>query len=225
MNKAIWASVTVLTLVFLAGTSLAVPVTIQIEGVVDDIIDSGDNFSGAIEPCDVITGYYTYDSAAPDLTQSDPYKGTYVQYGASYGIFLETEGFAFEAEPEPIAFKLVVDNGTGEPGHTDDMYYIQAESNNAPVDGEYVCRLSWHLEDYSGNAISSKALPLTEPYLPSWTDVNYMTIEGGIYDEESGRLQDKYSIQAHITTATLIPEPAVVLFMGLGALNLFRRKC
>jgi hypothetical protein len=90
--------------------------------------------------------------------------------------------------------------------------YWLASYNNASLDnGALVDSIWWQLNDDTGSALSSDALPTTFPFLGDW-QANVLGIEG----------DRRYGIKAHVTSA--IPEPCTVLLFGVGTLFLRKRS-
>jgi len=227
LNGKVLISAMVLLLIS-ATCAPAALIIIGIQGVVDSVYDFGNNFEGAIQPDSIISGYYTYDSDTPDSTPDNPLKGTYLHSGPDYGMWLSIETFDFDALPKPSTLELSVLNDAPRyefDPQPDDFYVVSYNSNTSPIyeDGDTVCRMSWQLGNYYGTAIESIHLPIMAPDISLWSDANYLTIKGGIYDSETGRLFDGYEINCHVTSAILIPEPCCALLI-LGGTILFRKR-
>ena len=193
-------------LVFWPPGAQAALITIQIEAVVDSVWDEGDYLEGKIGPGDVISGFYVYESATPDSSPLDPVQGNYWHYAPPAGIALTVGGFNFMTDPFNIAFRVAIRNNA--PG---DVYSI-GSSNNLPLsNGTPVQYFWWQLNDSTGSAFSSDALPTTFPLLDDW-QANALHIDA----------DRKYGITAHVTSA--IPEPWTILLLGLGTMLLRKRR-
>jgi hypothetical protein len=189
----------------------AAPITIQIEAIVDTVSDSGNYLGGQVDVCDVITGYYTYESTTTDTSPED-WLGKYEYSQAPYGITLEVGGFHFETNPEDVDFIVYISNERISP--IGDIYNIVSNNNSKLHNGVDVDLIYWQLDDRSGQALSSTALPLIAPVLEDWLDLNHLRIQG--------ENENLFIINAHVITA--VPEPLTILLLLLGAAAL-RKRC
>jgi len=87
----------VVVLGLLALPAQAELVTINIEGVVDTVEDDGNYLDGQVNPGNIITGWYTYDTDTPDSNPDDPVQGNYWHYTSPFGISLTIDSFSFKA--------------------------------------------------------------------------------------------------------------------------------
>ena len=194
-------------------------ITINLSAEIIAVEDPDALLNGQLAGGDIITGSYTYNSDTPDTNPLTTVAG-YEHFSPPYGITLYGGGFVFQTDPENVDFFVQIDNN-----HygSEDGYFLSSENNLPLHDGIYVNGISWQLNDYSGTALSSVALPTTPPVLEDWThhslNFNILHITGGIPD---GR--DSFGIGAEVTSVALVPEPATILFFSFGCLML-RRKC
>ncbi|MFZ0034905.1 MAG: hypothetical protein WAK60_07970 [Sedimentisphaerales bacterium] len=152
-------------LVFWPLPAHATPITIQIEAVVDSVQDHGNYLEGQINPGDVITGWYTYESTTPDSNPTNPIVGDYYHYSPPSGVSLTVGSFEFKTDPTNIYFHIGVENH--EPSGNDSYWF--SSNNNVPLsNGTLVDGITWQLDDPTGNALSSDALPTTAPFLEDW---------------------------------------------------------
>jgi len=184
-------------------------VTIKIEAVVDSVDDPFGYLEGNITPGDIITGSYTYDLSTPD---SNP-----LGQGADYehllppcGISLSVGDFVFQTDMTNVNFLIEIINNYPPV----DNYLVRSHNNLPLSNGTPIGDISWLLEDSTGNALSSDALPTTGPVLDDW-GFNRLTVNGGTRARAFG-------IMGHVTSA--IPEPATIVLLGLGGLLLGRRR-
>jgi len=199
-------------LVFWPIPAEATLITIEIEAVVDAVGDDGNYLEGKINPGDLITGFYIYETTTPDSSPDDPVQGNYWHYASPAGIALTVGGVNFMTDPFNIEFRVVIRNNTPS---GNDIYGVES-SNNLPLpNGTSVNEISWVLNDSTGSALSSDALPTTAPVLDNW-QTNILNIGGG-----PGGHGQSFGILGHVTSA--IPEPATVLIFGLGGLFLRKR--
>jgi len=197
-----------LGLVFSPSPAEAALITIEIEAVVDSVWDDGNYLEGNIQVSDIITGWYTYDS---DVVDSAPevWLGKYEYSQAPYGIILEGGGFRFETDPEDVDFIIDVSNDRVSP--SGDIYSVVSNTNLPLSNGTPVENIWWQLNDNTGSALSSDALPATFPFLDDW--------QANVLSLESGRA---FIIHAHVTS--VIPEPCTILLFGLGTMLLRKRR-
>jgi len=197
---------------FCPSLAQAEPITIAIEAKVDSVEDRDGYLEGKINPGDIITGTYTYDSSTPD-TNPSPYIGDYEHFAPPAGIFLTVGGFEFRTDPMNVNFLVEVGNAGGP--YYRDNYLIRSYKNLPLYDDVPINHIMWQLDDKSGTAISSDALPLTAPVLHDWPDsFTGLKIEGG-------DIKNSLRITADVTSA--IPEPATVMLLTLGGLIVRRR--
>ena len=181
-------------------------ITIAISGQVTGVSDPSGHFGGQISIGDPIAGTYTYDSSAID-TNPDPAIGDYAWYATPAGISLTIDSFNFRTDPSNVWSTMEVINndwsGT-------DYYGLRSYHNLFPLsNGTLSDSILWQLVDSTGTALSSDALPLTVPDLSKWSSSSLLI------DSSRG---GGFLIGAHITSATLVPEPASVLLFAGGML-------
>jgi len=211
MKRGIISIMVVCTLAFCALPAEAALVTIEIEAVVDYVEDDAGHLEGKINPGDIITGSYTYDSSTPDSIPSYPTVGRYEHYASPCGIFLNVGGFEFRTDSANVDFLVGIGNNVPSTG-LHDSYWLHSYNNLILSNDTLVDEISWSLRDYSSNALSSIALPTTAPVLDDWQSRNRLCLEA----------YRTYLVEAHVTSA--IPEPATIVLLGLGGLILRRRN-
>ena len=182
-------------------------ITIEIEGVVDSVWDEGNYLEGKIKRGDIINGTYIYNSDTPDSAE-EPWLGKYEYFQDPYGIILEVRGFRFETDPTNVTFNIYVSNDRISP--SGDIYNIVSNNNLPLSSGTPVTSIWWQLNDNTGSALLSDALPTTAPVLDNW-QANVLDISG----------YRTFGIQGHVISA--IPEPATILLFGLGTFLLRKR--
>ena len=192
-----------------AGNVWAEIIEINITAEIAQLRDPYGLLKGQLIVGDIITGSYIYDSDTPDTNPSNTV-GDYWHYSSPYGISLSVGGFVFQTNPDNNIHFLVeiLDDHTGQ-----DTYLLRSYNNPPLSNGVHVEHVSWHLDDYSCNAVSSTGLPITPPVLEDWGQ-NYLRITFG-YKGSS-------TIGARVTSA--VPEPATLLLLALGSLALSRRR-
>jgi len=150
------------------GSLRAEIVTIQLTAEVTYLDDLGDLLEGKVHVGDIITGSYSYDSDTPDSSPSSSL-GTYRHYTPPYGINLSIGGFVFQTDPDNVNFVLQVSDGY----IGGDSYTIRSDNNLPLSNWVEVDHIWWQLDDYSGTALSSDALPITPPVLTDWPNTGY----------------------------------------------------
>ncbi|MHC4333592.1 MAG: PEP-CTERM sorting domain-containing protein [Planctomycetota bacterium] len=183
-------------------------ITIAIEAEVDYVEDLGNYLEGRINPGDIITGTYTYDSSTSDSSPLDPIVGHYYHYAPPAGVSLSVGGLTFTADPANVEFLVGIVNDN-QAGH--DIYWIHSYNNVPLLSGASVDQISWQLNDPTATVFSSDSLPTTAPILGQWQD-NILRIES----------DRAYIIDAHVTSA--VPEPTTILLLVLGALVIVREQ-
>jgi len=187
-------------------------VTIQIEGVVDDISDHGNYLTGKVNIGDTITGWYTYDTSTPDTfpyQAGNEYRGDYWHNSAPAGVSVFINDLEFKTDPLNVQFLMSITNA-GYTYSTDD-YGLLSYNNISNMEGVSTDIISLALEDYSGTALSSDALPTAPPNLNLW-QFNDLMVSGG----------QNFGISGRVTY--IVPEPATLFLFSFGALGLLTRK-
>jgi len=181
-------------------------VTIQIEGVVDYVEDFGDYLGGQIIEGSVMTGWYKYDMDVSD-SDSSLKVGNYWQNNSPAEIYFEIEGFVFRSDPDNlnIIIEMVNDYPSG------DSYLVGSSHNLSITPDIPVQGITLGFNDYSGNALSSDALPATAPNLQDW-------------QENSFSISSDRNFNFSGTIYSAVPEPATLLFLSLGTVGLYFRK-
>lgn len=189
-------------------------VIVQITAEVDRVDDPFGYLGGKIKVGDTITGMYTYDLSTLDSNPS-PQGADYVYRNEPSGIFLRVGGFEFKSDPLTLDFVIEIINDHFS-GGLSDIYLLISYSNLPLSNGSAVGGISWTLEDTTGKALSSDALPTSAPFLNDW-GFNFLNFGGGT------RAQS-FAIGGRVTSAEIIPEPATILLLSAWVLLLRKRK-
>ena len=131
-------------LAFQSQRADATLITISIEAEVDYVEDLGNYLEGKINPGDIITGTYTYDSTTADSYPSDPLVGRYSHYSPPAGISLTVGGFYFTTDSSNTDFLVGIANNVTSDG-LHDSYWLHSYNNLPLANGTLVDDISWSL--------------------------------------------------------------------------------
>ena len=191
-----------------AATTNATIVTIGITGEIT-YVGRGEWPNENFKVGDIITGSYTYDTDTPDQNPS-PTIGHYQYSTVPYGIILQTDNFVFKPDPDHVDFLITILNDNS--GR--DCYCLLNYGTILLPDNIHIGTIGWQLDDYSGTALDTDALPTTLPSLENW--------QGELMIESS--YKGGAILGARVSTVYLIPEPATLLFLTLGGAILMKHK-
>jgi hypothetical protein len=206
MGKAV---IVLLVLCFCAHAEL---IEIGFSGLVDSVDDPCNLLQNGVQQGATITGSYSYNSQTPDSTPELEWNGLYQHTTTPYGMSLTIGELTFQTDETNVDFVVWIKNNFN---NTEDGYRVTSY-NNLPLNDLHIERLSWFLNDYSGDAISSIELPATPPDLSVWQS-NLLLIDGY-------RGSDFFEFSGHVTDVWLIPEPCTLFIFGLGGLLLRKRS-
>jgi hypothetical protein len=194
-----------------ATSSLANIVTVNFSAEVT-YVNTGSGLSpDQIGAADVITGSYSYDTDAPDLNLL-PTIGDYRYCSPPCGITFSVGDLVFQSDPRNLDFRIQVFNN-----YLGYDRYCLTSYNNVPLSEQlHPTCISCILQDTSGTALLSDALPATPPVLNDWQSTDSLRIIIG--DSCCPHLR------ADITHVDAMPEAATALLLGLGALTLTRKR-
>jgi hypothetical protein len=203
----------ILVCAFLPAVSNGQLITIGIEATVKYVTDTDHLLEGKVTVGSTITGTYTYDTSTPDSEPSTS-QGAYWHYSALCGISLNVSGFSFKTDPTNVNFLVDILNDDGI--NPADGYLLRS-SNNLPLsNGVLVDYIFWQLDDPTGTALSSDALPTTAPNLANWnSDYGLSIYSWG---------DNEFLLRADVISATVVPEPTTLLLAAAGLLLLRKPK-
>ena len=166
-------------------------VTINLSAVVDLVDNPNGVPVGTIAPGDVITGSYTYNPKAKDISPGREF-GAYTHNQPPYGIQLIVGSFSIETDPANVDFQIGIANNL----NGSDSYSVTSFNNIGTTEpGPGVQLISWGLTDPTGTALKNDHLQKKAPVLSSW-QFNQLEIEG--------RPDAFYRIRAHVTQAVTV---------------------
>ena len=205
-----------------ASPAGASPISIGITGTVRLVDDRDNILAGAVNPGDLITGFYTYDSDTPD-SNPFPTVGDYRHTPAPFGISLNVNGLTFSTDSSNVNFLVEIVNDHGIPLR--DNYLLRSFNNvfSASVPGaefeEPDNHISWQLDDPTAAALSSTALPTVPPVLADWESIFGLDISSiGMLPAPS-----MFLIRSDVTSAVLVEGPVQIEPSTWGRVKAERR--
>jgi hypothetical protein len=185
----------VLALGAMAPPALSAPsssVTIAFTAQVAEVSVFGGTLCVPVAPGDTITGTYTYDLSAPDSNEVATV-GHYEYSAPPNGITVNVGGDVTQTDPANVQFMVeLVDNL---PGGNADTYLLRSTANTAFTCGTQVGEIAWQIDDSTGRALKSTALPKDPPKIKDFQSIFGLTIVNFVPDGDS------YLIRAHVTSA------------------------
>jgi hypothetical protein len=186
---------------FVAGVVIPQPalaasphrITIGFTATVREVDDQANLLGGSIQPGNVITGEYTYNSKTRD-TNTLREVGDYQHSQKFYGITVQAGGFTFQTDPSNVDFLVEILNDYGS-----DNYLLRSYNNLPLSNGVLVTHIAWQLDDFTQTALDSAALPTTPPTLSDWESIFGLTLEG-----QSPTGNDQYFVRADVTEVHLV---------------------
>jgi hypothetical protein len=187
---------------FASGRCWGSVVEVEIAGQVTGIIGQSSVLGGRVNMGDSFSGWYRYDSSALDTDLSD-YVGAYQYSSSPYGISLNIGGLEFASDQQNLNFqiKVINDDVSG------DSYELFSTNNLPALEGVAVSPIIWQLKDSDGSVLTSDAQIAPVP-VTDWDSnifrINCRSGEGTVL------------IDATISNATVVPEPATIMLSGFG---------
>jgi hypothetical protein len=194
-------------------------IQIGLTGLVDYVDDPYNLLGSGVTEGAQITGFYIYDSETPDSEPSVEF-GIYKHTSTPYIMSLTIGSLIFQTNPTNVDLVIGLTNNYS--GGSWDSYGVTSYNNLTLDNGVSIDRLHWQLDDYSGTALSSDALPTTPPVLSQWQS-NQLSVRGGMYPFPPDGTKTLFGINGHVTSVYLIPEPASLILLATGGLLLNRK--
>lgn len=201
-----WFTTLGLILVGMLTAAAAGPITFDFAGSVTSVVPA---LSGTFSPGDTFSGSYTFESTTPDADPSPGgfYAGAIIGLTFTIGPYTGTLGLC-SSGPCDI---FVQDNGFG-PCASVDCYFLNVIPSGPSVAGVIPTSFQIGLNDFTGLAFSSDALPLTPPDLSL-----FLPFFGVNFDSFA------FGVEGSITSFTLaspVPEPSTLLLLAAGIAGL-----
>jgi hypothetical protein len=194
------------------GAAQATPLTFSFSGTVDN--DPFGVFGSA-----TFDGVYTFDSGIPEVLSTPNSRG-FADTGSAVSMTVSFTGTLDPSIAGPyVADTLNISVNNDFPGPLD-QYLVTGTSS---IDNLLAIELT--LDDFTGTAFSTLALPLTPPSLSAFTSVRFALFDGALDNpvEAEGALRTLECVAG--CRVVLLPEPCtlLVLVAALGALGLSRK--
>lgn len=209
-KKRILVSV-VLVVALHVGNARSAIVTIGIEGEVSYVNRYSTVLNELFDLGDPVSGVYVYE-AEPGAGNTASGVRDYWFRSAPYGIKLTVGDFLIQSDPDSPEFLIeILNDWKGMDG-----YLLRSYKNLPLSNGLLVGHVSWQLNDYSRTALSGTSLLAKAPVLEDWPDDWGLDI---LFGGRGGSL----GIAARIESVAVVPEPATLSLLAVGAIALVRR--
>lgn len=182
----------------------AYPVTWEFAGAITFVSDENDFLGGAVTVGSAFSGSYTFESTTPDGSPDDPTRGTYSDAITTLSGQVGTVSF-FGAVGTVNRLTIF-----------DDLSISDSDQYGISVDIELLGKtvvFRWILFDATASVFSDDSLPLSPPDLGS-----FYTRRLDIFSESE---TNPFFLSGQLTS--LVPEPGMLLLLGVGALALAKR--
>jgi hypothetical protein len=210
----------VMSLVILAPASATI-ITVEVTGVVDGVgTHGGLALDGSVDIGSAMTGFTTYDTDTPDL--SDGSNGRY----ALISILMTVGNYIFTHDPmsstSPFLYVSTGDLGYSytvrslDPRFDGTIYIDGSPKTFDEVNFDPFGLTLMYLVD--PDSITTDELPSSFPDISTFTTRNF-SVGVDSPPEEPG-----FAIWGEVTSLTVVPEPATLLLLSLGGLALLRRR-
>ncbi|MCV2355625.1 PEP-CTERM sorting domain-containing protein [Paucibacter sp. B2R-40] len=171
--------------------------------VTQTVFDPFDPLGGAVQVGSPMYSYMNFDTSATDINPAANI-GTYEWSGGTYGFAALLGSVLF-----PVMHSLSISVVDGAPGGIDQCLVYAWEGTQGGLNDYF--SISMTLQDDTGTAFSSDALPTTRPD-PGKFSVRSFVMSGQYTDLNNNFIQ--YEVQGN-----LVPEPTTLALAGLALLG------
>ena len=208
-------------------------ITVEVEGVVDSIgTYFGFDLDGSVSIGTPMSGFCTYDTDTPDYLDSDDSRGAYPLISISMTI----GNYTFTHNPMSSkwssfyvrTYSAISGSAVYSAGSPESRFEGTITVNGIPKSYD---DLSWYISQFvimELSTSSSEQIPTDAlPDLDSWPDISVFDLERkflAVFGKEPGDNTGSFEIGGEVTSATVIPEPATLLLLGLGSLALLTKR-
>ena len=225
MNRTLIMSMSILLGITFCSTGIGSTVTVEVTGVVDSVfVWDGFELDGSVDVGTMMTGLFVYDTEASKRIG-----------GGYYAISIEMNigNYYFSVlEGQDSIFSVGADNYYS-------IYTYNAEFDDFIYDygvAKSYQDLSWFVTDMTIADLRTSnddyfsginTLPVWFPDITGFDLINKFSLV--FYEEVEWFPDDTYTgggfaIRGELTSINIIPEPATVLLIGLGAIGLLRKN-
>jgi len=184
------------------GSASASPFTVYLTAHVTAVNDSSGVLGGQVTVGQNATGQYTYETTVPNADYPSTIVGYYAQAINQGAISLSLGSLAFKSDPASPYWNYAIQMHADIPQGYDTTYLrIDSGGNKALANGSMVHYIGIDLEDFSGYAPSSVALPTSAPDLTHFSQRNIQ-----VFGDE-GSQSSSWSVTFSIDSVTTVPPP------------------
>jgi hypothetical protein len=158
-------------------------------GRIAAVADRAGRLDGSLGVGGRVSGWFAFDPDAPD-SNPDPTVGDYRQTAPGCGIVVRAGRYTFRTDPRRVDCLVEVVARRETANYLFRSYNNSAKGPGAPAG--YAEHIAWQLDDPSGTAVASAALPAEPPRLSAWRSVFGLTVTG------NGERSSEFFLRAHL---------------------------